>query len=173
MVVGTAIGVALKIEERLDRLGDFLQKKLVKDGSNSRFTEAFVSTSLLFCVGSMAVMGSIEAGINHNYAMLISKGVIDGVTSISCTATMGGGALFAIFPLFLYQGLITLLAAWVGPLLSPEIISEISAVGGTILVGIALNMLEFPKRIPSGNMLPAIFLPLLYLPVYQFLSSLF
>lgn len=174
MVIGVLAGEALKIEERLDGAGEFLRRKLVKDGGNSRFTEGFVTATLLYCVGAMAITGSIEAGLNHNYSIIVSKGVIDGVTSITFAATMGIGVAFSIIPLIIYQGVITLLAAVVGPYLSLEVITEMSAVGGLAIVGIAINMLNIPNlKIKVGSMLPAIFLPIAYVPLVEWLSGLF
>ncbi len=172
MVVGTCLGVALRIEQRLDALGGWIKRRVVKKGDSSKFTEGFVTAALLYCVGSMAVMGSIEAGINHNYSILVSKGVIDGVTSISLAATTGVGVAFSVVPLLLYQGGLTLLAGLVGPLLSDMMVLEMSAVGGTIILGIGFNMLFPEKHIPVGNMLPAIFLPIAYLPLVELLGSL-
>lgn len=174
MVVGSLIGEAVDIERRLEGAGDMIRARLPKGGESSRFTEGFVTASLLYCVGAMAITGSIEAGLNHNYSIIISKGVIDGVTSISFAAAMGVGVAFSIIPLLLYQGGITLLAAWVGPYLPGAVITEMSAVGGALIVGIAINMLELGKnRIKVGNMLPAIFLPIIYIPVSSFLAGLF
>ncbi len=172
MVLGTAIGHAINIEGRLERGGDLLRAKVEKGKSSSRFTEGFVNASLLFCVGAMAITGSIEAGLNHNYEIIISKGVIDGVTSISFAATMGIGVVFSVIPVFVYQGLITLLAAWVGPLLPAAVITEMTAVGGTLIVAIAINMLDLGKvKIKVGNMLPAMFLPIAYIPLANWLSE--
>ena len=145
MVIGTVIGHAINIEGRLERGGDLLRAKVVKGQSNNRFTEGFVNASLIFCVGAMAITGSIEAGLNHNYEIIVSKGVIDGVTSISFAATMGIGVAFSVIPVLVYQGLITLLAAWVGPLLPAAVITEMTAVGGTLIVAIAINMLDLGK----------------------------
>lgn len=172
MVVGTCLGVALRIEQRLDALGEWIQKKVVKKGDSSQFTEGFVAAALLYCVGSMAVMGSLEAGINHDYSILVSKGVIDGVTGISLAATTGVGVAFSVIPLLLYQGGLTLLAGLVGPLLTDAMVLEMSAVGGTIILGIGFNMLFPEKHIPVGNMLPAIFLPIAYLPLAGLLGGL-
>lgn len=173
IVVGTLIGEAAGIEDKLDGIGSLLQKKLVKEGESSRFTEGFVTATVLYCVGAMAITGSINAGLNQDYTVLVSKGVIDGVTSISYAATLGIGVAFSAVPLFLYQGGLTLLASWVGPYLSDAVIVEMSAVGGTIIVGIALNMLGVGKdKIRVGNMLPAIFLPLVYLPLADWCSRL-
>ena len=172
MVLGTILGEALRIEDRLDSVGEVLRKKLVHGGGNTRFTEGFVTASVLFCVGSMAIMGSMEAGIQGKYDILISKGVIDGVTSITLASAMGVGVAFSVVPLLLYQGGLTLLFAQVGPFLDNAVITEMSAVGGVIIMGIAINMLGLGKsKIRVGNMLPAIFLPLLYLPAAGALTA--
>ena len=167
MVAGTLLGEALHIEDRLEGIGDVLRRKLIRgEGSSSRFVEGFVSATVLFCVGAMAINGSLDAGLRQDYSILISKGVIDGFTSITFAAAMGVGVAFSAVPLFLYQGGLTLLAQFVGNHLSEAVVVEMSAVGGTIIVGIALNMLGLPKeKIRVGNMLPAIFLPVLYIPL--------
>lgn len=172
MVVGTVIGNAVDLERRLEGAGDFLRARVLKEGSGSRFTEGFVNASLLFCVGAMAITGSIEAGLNHNYEIIVSKGVIDGVTSISFAATMGVGVMFSVLPLLVYQGGITLLAGWVGPYLPEAVITEMTAVGGALIIAIAVNMLGLGReKIKVGNMLPAIFLPIAYIPAAAWLSG--
>lgn len=174
MVLGTVIGHAVNVESRLERGGDWLRAKVVKGQGNSRFTEGFVNAFLLFCVGAMTITGSIEAGLNHNYEIIISKSVIDGVTAISFAATMGIGVAFSVVPLLVYQGLITLLAAWVGPLLPTAVITEMTAVGGTLIVAIAINMLDLGKvKIKVGNMVPAMFLPIAYIPLANWLGEVF
>lgn len=173
MVVGTVIGNAVDIERRLESAGDFLRARLIKEEGSGRFTEGFVNASLLFCVGAMAITGSIDAGLNHSYTTIISKGVIDGVTSISFAATMGVGVMFSVIPLLIYQGGITLLAGWVGPYLPGPVITEMTAVGGALIIAIAVNMLELGReKIKVGNMLPAIFLPIAYIPLAGWLSAL-
>ncbi len=173
LVLGTLIGELLKIEERLDGAGEFLRRKLIKQESNSRFTEGFVTATLLYCIGAMAITGSIEAGLNHNYSIIISKGVIDGVTSISFAAAMGVGVAFSIIPLMIYQGAITLLATVVGPYLGEIVIAGMTATGGTLIMGLAVNMLNIPNvKIKVGNMLPAIFLPIAYYPVLNLIQQL-
>ena len=174
MALGTLIGEALKIEERLDRAGEFPRRRLIRENSTSQFTEGFVTATLVYCIGAMAITGSIDAGLNHNYSTIVSKGVIDGVTSISFAAAMGVGVAFSVIPLTIYQGAITLLAGVVGPYLSETVILAMSGTGGTLIVGLALNMLNVTKvKIRVGNMLPAIFLPILYIPVVEWLSGLF
>ena len=173
MVAGTLLGEALRIEDRLEGIGDVLRRRLLRQGGSNRFVEGFVNATVLFCVGAMAINGSMEAGMNQNYDILISKGVIDGVTSITFAAAMGIGVAFSVVPLFLYQGGLTLIFSVVGQAMDPLVVTEMSAVGGTIIVGIALNMLGLPKeKIRVGNMLPAIFLPLGYLPLAGWLGGL-
>ena len=174
MVVGTVIGTAVDIERRLEGAGDFLRARIPAGEGGGRFTEGFVNAALLFCVGAMAITGSIVAGLNGNYEILVSKGIIDGVTSVSFAATMGVGVMFSVIPLLIYQGGITLLAGWVGPYLPAAVITEMTAVGGTLIIAIAINMLGLAKeKIKVGNMLPAVFLPIAYFPLVSWLGTLF
>ena len=173
MVIGTVLGSAVDIEGRLEGAGELLRNKLAKGSGSSRFTEGFVTASLLFCVGAMAITGSIEAGLNHNYEIIVSKGVIDGVTSVSFAATMGAGVAFSALPLLVYQGTITLLAGWLGPYLPQAVITEMTAVGGALIIGIAVNMLGLGReKVKVGNMLPAMFLPIAYIPLADWISAL-
>lgn len=174
MVVGTLIGEKANIERAMDRFGDLLRRKLVKGEGNSRFVEGFVNATVLFCVGAMAINGSIAAGIEGDYSILLTKSVMDGVSSITFAAAMGPGVLCAVIPILVYQGGLTLLAGVVGPYLSAAVITEMSAVGGAIIIGIGLNLLELGRdHIRVSNMLPAIFLPILYVPLSAFLTGLF
>ncbi len=173
MVAGILLGEWIDIERRMDAAGEFLRSKLEKKGSQSRFVEGFVTATILYCVGAMAINGSIAAGINHDYSIIISKGVMDGVTAITFAAAMGIGVAFSAIPILIYQGGLTLLAGWVGPYLSQAVITEMSAVGGALIVGISFNLLGLPKeKIRVGNMLPAIFLPILYLPLAGWIGTL-
>ena len=173
MVAGTLLGEALNIEKRMGGLGDLLRRRLIRGEGNSRFAEGFVNASVLFCVGAMAINGSMQAGMLGRYDILISKGVIDGVTAITFAAAMGVGVAFSAVPLFLYQGGLTLIFALAGQGMDPAVVTEMNAVGGTIIVGIALNMLGLPReKIRVGNMLPAIFLPIGYIPLANLLSGI-
>jgi uncharacterized membrane protein YqgA involved in biofilm formation len=170
MVIGTAIGEALKIEDRIYGVGERLKKKFSKSDANT-FADGFLSASLLFCVGSMAVMGSMEAGINGDYSIIISKSIIDGVTAISLAATLGVGVLFSSLFVLVYQGGITLIAMYAGEFMTPVMINEMSAVGGLLIIALAINMMGI-KKIRAGNMLPAIFIPLVYYPLYDWIITL-
>ena len=122
----------------------------------------------------MAIIGSIEAGIKGEFGILLSKSVIDGVMAITFAAAMGVGVLFAGFAVLAYQGVLTLLAICVGPFLPDAIVTEMSAVGGLLIVALALNMLGLTgeRKLRVGNMLPAIFLPIAYIPLANWISGL-
>ena len=172
LAAGTIAGELADIEKRLDSAGNALKKLFVRlsGKEESRFTEGFVSASLLYCVGAMAVMGSLEAGVNQNYTILISKGIIDCVISVTLAAAMGVGVLFSALTVGLYQGGLTLLAEWVAPFISQEALTEMSSAGGVVIIGIAVNMLGLTKeRLRVGNMLPAAFVPLAYVPLKMLL----
>ena len=165
LVIGTILGEWLNIEKRLDSAGDWLKKRVAKNGGG-RFTEGFVTASLLFCVGSMAVMGSLDAGIRGDYSTIFTKSILDGVMSVTFAATMGVGVLFSALSIFVYQGALTLLAGLVEPLLSAEAIGEMSAVGGILLIGTGINILGLTKeRIRVGNMLPALLFPAIWFAI--------
>lgn len=175
MALGTLLGELLRLDDRINGAGDFLKRKLLKGkAADSRFTEGFVSACILFCVGSMTIMGSLEAGVNHNYSIIFAKSALDFVSSMMFAAAMGIGVPFSALFILVFQGGITLLAGLVSPYLSEAIITEMTAVGGTILIGMGCNMLELGKRpIKIANMLPAIFLPIAYIPFANWISALF
>ncbi len=162
IALGTILGEALKIEAALDNAGNWLKARVAKKGSG-RFTEGFVTASLLFCVGSMAVMGSFDAGVRGNYDTIFAKSALDCVMAVVFGATMGIGVVFSALTVLVYQGALTLLAGVVEPLLTTQMITEMTAVGGVMLLATGLNILDLPKeRIRVGNMLPALLLPVLW-----------
>lgn len=154
LVLGALTGEFLNIEGGLDRIGKWLESKV--GGSTGDVGKAFVTTSLIYCVGAMAIMGSIEDGLNHNPHILYIKSALDGVSSVVFASTMGVGVAFSALPVLLYQGSITLLAWTVKDFLGPVVISEMTATGGLLILGIAFNMLNI-ANIKVGNLLPAIF----------------
>ncbi|WP_306549621.1 DUF554 domain-containing protein [Desulfobulbus sp.] len=160
MVVGATIGEGLNIEGRLEKLGQWLEAR-VSAGPGSSLARGFVTASLVFCVGSMAIVGSLESGLTGNHQTLFAKSILDGVISIVFASTLGAGVLFSSAAVFLYQGLITLAAVFLKPLLAAATVAQMTAVGGLLIVAIGLNMLGMVK-IRVGNLLPAIFLPLVY-----------
>lgn len=165
MVIGGVIGSLIDIEARMNRLGAFAQRKLSHGDAGGSFAKGFVTASLVFCVGAMAVVGSLDSGIRGDHSTLIAKAALDGVASVVFASTMGIGVMLSAVPVLVYQGLIALLGNAVAPLLSETVVTEMSAVGGLLIMGIGINML-LEKDIKVANLLPAIFVPLIYLPVY-------
>ena len=158
LLFGAVIGELLNIEKQLKRLGDRLGSKMKK--KDNTISQGFVTASLLFCTGSMGIMGAIENGLTGTYGILLSKSLLDGIFSIIFASTMGIGVLFSAIPVFLYQGGITLLAGSIKTLLSAGMINEMNAVGGVLIFAIGINMVKI-KNLKIGNLLPAIVMPIL------------
>ncbi len=174
MALGTVIGEIIRIDDGIEGAGDFIKKKLLKGKGSGRFTEGFITACIVFCVGSMTIMGSFEAGINGDYSIIFAKSALDFVSSLMFAAAMGLGVPFSALFILVFQGGLTLLAGVISPYLSPEVVAEMSAVGGVILIGMGINMLELsPKRIKVANMLPAVFLPIAYIPIAEFIGKIF
>lgn len=159
VVLGGVLGAALGIEDRLDRFGKRLQARLSADPESS-VGKGFVTASLIFCVGAMAIVGSMDSGLRGDHATLFAKSVLDGVMSVVLASTLGIGVMLSAAAVLAYQGSIALLAQVISPLLTERVITEMSAVGGLLIVGIGLNMLR-KRHIPVGDLLPAVFMPLL------------
>ena len=165
IVIGGLIGSLIGIEKGLDRMGQALQNRLSKAFGASDIGKGFVTASLIFCVGSMAIVGSLNAGLKGDYSMLYAKALLDGVTSMVLSSTLGPGVMLSALPILVYQGGITLLAGLVSPILSDRVVTEMSAVGGLLIIGIGLNMI-YDKHLRVGDLLPAVFLPCLVLTVF-------
>lgn len=161
LVIGAFIGELLNIEKQLERFGDFCKKHIKSGKENTKFTEGFVSASLLFCVGAMAIVGSLEDGLNGDYTTLFAKSLMDGTVAIFFAATMGAGVYLSVLPVAIYQGGITLLAGVIKPLLSNALIDQLSLVGSVLIFAIGLNMCANTK-IKTGNLLPAVIVPIFY-----------
>ena len=156
MVVGTIIGELLNIDAAVNKLGDALQKKR----NGSPITEGFVTGSLVFAVGALAVMGALESGLQHQHSILISKAVIDGVGALVFASTMGLGVALSGVTVLVAEGSMALLASLVAPFLGEAVVNEITFVGSLLIVGISLNLLGVTK-LRILNMVPAILLPIL------------
>lgn len=158
--LGSVLGELIDLDKQINRIGIKLQNKLSRGDSDSRFAEGFVTATLLFCVGAMTVVGSIESGINGDNSMLYSKTVIDSVSTVALTSTFGVGVVFAAIPVLLIEGGITLLAVFVSPILTSAAVTQMSIIGSALIIALSLNMLGITK-IKVMNYLPAILLPIL------------
>ena len=171
MVLGALIGEALDIDKRVNSIGKKLENKFDKGNQSSSFAQGFTSASLLFCVGAMTIVGCLQAGIKGDNTILFTKSAMDFVSSMIFASTMGVGVLFSAIFVLVYQGLITLLAGVISPLLTDAVIAEMSCVGFIIIIGLGLNMLNVTK-LKIMNFVPAIFLPILFCPLYDWLASI-
>jgi len=158
LTVGTLIGEIMKIEKGIENVGAWLESKI---SSRNGLSNGFVTASLVFCVGAMSIMGSLESGLSKNYSILYAKSLLDGIFAIIFSSSLGIGVCFSAISVFVYQGIITLTASIMKQFLITSVVNEMSAVGGLLIVAIGANMLDI-KRIKVGNMLPAIFMPLVY-----------
>ena len=173
VVLGGALGAWMDIDAALNRLGARAQAAFARGGGKSgaggagggsRFAEGFVSASLLFCVGAMAVVGSLQSGLTGEHSTLFAKALIDGVSAMVFASAMGAGVLLSAAAVLLYQGAITLLASLLAPVLSDAAVAEMTCAGSLLIVGIGLNLLGLTK-LKLANYLPAVFLPLLLVQV--------
>ena len=159
LAIGSVMGELLRIEDRLEQLGKGLGRLL--PGDNDGVAKGFVTASLVYCVGAMAIVGALESGLSGNHQTLFAKSLLDGIGSILFASTLGIGVLFSALSVFFYQGAITLAASTLKPFLTPGVVAQMSAVGGLLILAIGINLLEI-KKLKIGNMLPAIFIPLIY-----------
>lgn len=157
VTLGIIAGELAHIDAACNKFGAFLQKKLAKEENNSAFAEGFVTASLIFCVGAISIVGSIESGMSGDLNTLIIKSILDGVTALILTSRFGIGVLFAAVPVFLYQGAIELTATFLTVSMETAggLITQIAAVGGVLILAIGLN-LSMDAKIKTANLLPAL-----------------
>lgn len=158
LVVGGIVGEWLKIDHMLQIVGVRLEK-IVGSRLKGNIATGFVTATLVYCIGAMAILGAIDGGLRHNHEILYTKAALDGFTSVIFSSTLGIGVMFSAIPVFLYQGLIALSATWITHFLSESllngVIREVTAVGGILIIGIGLNILEI-KKINVANLLPSL-----------------
>jgi uncharacterized membrane protein YqgA involved in biofilm formation len=170
ILIGTLLGEWWGIEDGLHRIGEFLEQKFSREEQNgsNRFVRGFLTASLLFCVGPMTILGSIQDGLTGDYNLLAVKSVLDGFASIAFASTLGVGVAFSTIIILVYQGGISLLAGQLNAIVTPSMMNELTATGGVILLGLALSSLLEIKKIRVGNMLPG----LLIAPLIVWILSL-
>ena len=161
LIIGVIIGEAVDLDKALNKLGEKIEACFKKWSKGGSIAEGFVSASLLFCIGSMAIVGSIQSGLEGNHEMLFVKSMLDGITSIIYTASMGIGVAFSAVAVLLYQGAITIGAGFLGNVLTEIQITNIGAIGSVVIMALGLNMLQITK-IKVANFLPALFIPMIY-----------
>lgn len=170
VVIGAVIGELIDIDKWLQDFGNKVEKGF--RGKGGSISEAFVTTSLMFCIGAMAIVGSLESGLTGNHKLLYTKSMLDGVASIIFTSSLGIGVLLSAVAVFIYQGIITLAASVLKTILVTSVINDMTAVGSLLIIGMGLNMLGATK-IKVANLLPAIFIPIIYQLISPYISMLF
>lgn len=164
IALGALIGELIDIDKWLNNLGEKIElkvnKRKYKEKENISISQGFVSASLIFCIGAMSIVGSLQSGLTGNHETLLAKSVIDGITSIIFTATLGVGVIFSSISVFLYQGIITLGASFLSNVLSDPVINSMTCVGSLLIIGLGLNILK-ATNIKIANLLPAVFLPII------------
>lgn len=153
LITGAIIGEATKIQHGIERMGEWLRTKF-KIG-NARFTEGLVTAFLLYCIGSLTIVGAIDAGLTGDHKLIYIKSLMDGVSSIALASGLGIGVMFSVVPLMIFQGGLTILSSIFGDFIPQVMITEISAVGGILLIGMGISILDI-KKINVMNMLPAL-----------------
>jgi len=172
LLIGTLLGEWWRIEENLERFGETLKRRFAQrlgDRDLARFVEGFLAASILFCVGPMTILGSIQDGLTGDYSLLATKAVMDGFASLAFAATMGVGVAFSAVTVLIFQGGLSLLAGTLQGAITTTMVNEMSAAGGIILMGIAIGNILGIRGIRSGNFLPALFLA----PLFAALAELF
>ncbi len=153
LVLGSILGEFLKLDKQINKFGDFIKKKIKT--KNEKFSEGLITAFLLYCMGSMTILGAIEEGLHGKPDLLLAKSLMDGVSAIALSSALGVGVAFSIIPLLIFQGGITLFAAYLSNFFSIVIINELTAVGGVILIGLGINVLEI-KQLKIINMVPSL-----------------
>ena len=160
MVLGTVVGELLRLDDRLNALAERVEQRFAARGVKGRVAEGFVTATLLYCVGAMAIVGSLESGLSNDHATLYAKTILDAVSSVVYASTMGFGVALSAIPVLLYQGAITLASSLLAPLLTEIVITEMKAVGSLLIVALAFNVMGLTK-IRVMNSVPAVFFPIL------------
>lgn len=181
LVLGSLLGEKLDLEGKMESLGVFLETKMERTNSSgslfpesnisnnkdkTSFSKGFVTSSILFCTGSMAILGSLESGIHGEHSILYAKSILDGVISVIFASTLGFGVIFSSVSVFIYQGTLTLLASFIAPFLTYPMLEAISIIGGVMLLALGLKLLKLID-IKVANMLPSLFIPIFYYSLFS------
>jgi uncharacterized membrane protein YqgA involved in biofilm formation len=171
LILGGLTGTTIRIEDAVLRLGERLKNRFARGEASGTFALGFLNASILYCSGAMAIIGSFKAGTEGDYSILLTKSILDGILSLLFASAMGVGVLFSAASVFAYQGLLTLLSIWVKPYVSPLMLSELTGIGGALVLMIGFNLLDI-KKLKTGDFLPALAFTVLFvflMPLVTFL----
>ncbi|MCI7146713.1 MAG: DUF554 domain-containing protein [Candidatus Fimisoma sp.] len=174
IALGAIIGLAVDIDRRVNNLAEKIEKRFVKDAGEGEatFSEGFVTASMIFCVGAMTIVGSLQAGLIGDNTMLFTKATMDGIGAVFFAASLGFGVLASAAFVFVFQGSIVLLAQFVEPFLSDAVIAEMTCAGSLLLIGLAFNLIGISK-LKIMNFMPAVFMPIILVPIFDWVGGLF
>ena len=168
IVIGSMIGEGLQISQRFDRLAARAEAYFDRKGSNSNFAQGFIIASLQMCVGAMAVMGALDAGLRGDYSLLFAKTAIDFIGGMMFAASLGVGVIFAVIPVLIFEGSFTLLASCLEPLLTTSVINEMSCIGSILIIAMGLNLV-IDTKLKIMNYMPAVLMPIVLCPLFELL----
>ncbi len=171
LMIGGLLGTYLKIEDRIYIFGEILKKYFAKKDNSSKFAEGFLTSSVLFCVGAMALVGSFKAGTEGDYTIILTKSVLDGFVAIMLAAAFGISVFFSAFSILIYQGILTMLSTVIKPYVSEIMINELSATGGAVVLMIAINLLGL-KKIKTGDYFPALIFTAIFVLMLPFIEKI-
>jgi len=172
IVFGAMIGEGLKIEQRFDRFSKRVEERLDRKGGSSNFAQGFMTSSLMMCVGAMVVVGSLNAGLSGDLDLLFTKTAFDGIGAVMFASSMGVGVIFSCVPVFIIEGGIVMLAGFLAPLLTDQVINEMTCAGSVLIAAMGFNLVAGSK-LRIMNYMPGVFLPIIICPVYNYISGLF
>jgi uncharacterized membrane protein YqgA involved in biofilm formation len=170
LIIGGLIGTLLDVEGAVLRLGESLKRRFAKNDDGS-FAFGFLTASVLFCSGAMAIVGSFKAGTEGDYSLLLTKSVLDGTMSIIFAAAMGPGVAFSALAVLIYQGLLTIASVWIKPFVTPLMLAEVTGIGGALVVMIGISLLDL-KKLKTGDYLPSLVVTILLVLLMPFVPFL-
>lgn len=171
LMLGGLLGTWMDVEGAVFRLGEFLKRRFAKGEEGASFAYAFLNSSVLFCVGAMALVGSFKAGVEGDYSIIFTKSVLDGFMAIIFAGAMGVGVLFSALAVFIYQGILTLLSVYIAPWVSETLLNELTGVGGVLVLMIALNLLNL-RKVRTGDFLPTLVITIGFVLLFPYVSFL-
>lgn len=171
LILGGLVGTAIKIEDAVFGFGEKLKNRFARTEEGGTFALGFLTASVLYCSGAMAIIGSFKAGTEGDYSILLTKSILDGVLSVLFASAMGVGVAFSALSVLVYQGLLTLVSIWLKPYVSPLMLAELTGIGGAFVLMIGLNLLDI-KKLKTGDFLPALVFTILFVIAMPYVTFL-
>jgi uncharacterized protein len=171
LILGGLVGTAVKIEDAVLRTGERLKNRFARSDESGNFALGFLTASVLYCSGAMAIIGSFKAGAEGDYSILLTKSILDGTLSVLFASAMGIGVAFSAVSVFAYQGILTLISIWVKPFVSELMLAELTGIGGALVIMIGLSLLDI-KKLKTGDFIPALIFTVLFVLAMPYVTFL-